>query len=70
MTKSHDRILGQLEAKLEELHTDVKSIRRDVDSLKKDFIERGVVYKIMGWACGILSIAGVTLLKFLLTTKG
>ena len=48
-----DRLLGQLEATLKELHEDVKILREDVETLKTDFIQRGVVYRAAAWVVGI-----------------
>jgi hypothetical protein len=58
MNRSDQRLLGQLETKLDDLHEDVRALRSDVDELKKDFIRRGVLYKGLTWVMGILTTLG------------
>lgn len=55
MSKENDRLLGQLEAKLQELHTDIREMRVDVTELRADFIRRQTVYKIALWFIGALT---------------
>ena len=61
MAKTNERVLGQLEAKLQELHEDIKGLRADVEELKKDFIQRGTMYKVVSWAVGIVITTGIAL---------
>lgn len=55
MSKDNDRLLGQLEAKLQELHQDVKEIRADVADLKADFIKRQTLYKLAIWFVSVFA---------------
>lgn len=56
-TLMSNKSLGYLEAKIEELHADIKEIKLEVASLKEDFIRRQAIYKIALWFVGALAAA-------------
>ncbi len=68
MAKDVDRIIGHLEAKLDTLHEDIRGIREDVDALKTEMTQRGVIYKIAGWGLGIATATITMLINIGLTT--
>lgn len=68
MAKDVERIIGALEAKLDILHEDIKGIREEVEVLKKEMTQRGVIYKIAGWGLGIATAIITMLINIGLTT--
>lgn len=52
---NNDRLLGALEAKLEELHADIRDLKTEVSALKADFIKRQMVYKLALWFVSVLA---------------
>jgi hypothetical protein len=44
-----------LAARIEELHNDVREIKKEVTMLKEDFTKRSVIYKMLTWAGGLIS---------------
>lgn len=66
----NNKLLGYLEAKIDELHTDVKDIKVEVAELREDFIQRKTVYKVALWLIGILTTTVGWLISHVITKIG
>lgn len=51
----NNKLLGYLEAKIEELHSDIREIKTEVSELKADFIRRQAVYRLALYVLGGVS---------------
>ena len=66
---SNDKLLGYLEAKLEELHSDVREVKQDVAGLKEDFIQRKAWFKITSYVTSAIAATGGYIVSHLLATR-
>lgn len=57
MSMTNDKLLGRLEAHLEELHADVRDIQKEVATLKDDLIRRKSIANILYWVMGLATTA-------------